>query len=82
MNEQSIRKNQDPVAVIEFLLAQEGKDLEQHRTNAFVATEPNLKTLFTRLAEVHSGIYGELRLLLDEIKSRKVITEQINDMFR
>ncbi len=82
MNERSKHNNQDPVAVIESLMAQERANLEQHRNNAFAATEPKLRSLFTRLADVHSGIYAELRILLDDIKSRKVITEQINDMFR
>jgi len=80
--ERSRRKNEDPVAVIESLMAQERANLEEHRNNAFAATEPKLRSLYTRLADIHSGIYAELRILLDDIKSRKVITEQINDMFR
>jgi hypothetical protein len=82
MRNHPIGNNQDPVAVIETLMAREREDLEQHRTNAFAATEPKLKMLFARLADIHSGIYADLRLLLDDIKSRKVITQQINDMFR
>jgi len=82
MNKDSNRDNQDPVAVIESLMAREQADLEQHRSDAFSATEPKLKSLFDRLVDIHSGIYAELRNALDEIKSRKVITEQINDMFR
>lgn len=80
--ERSRRKDEDPVAVIESLMAQERANLEEHRNNAFAATEPKLRSLYTRLADIHSGIYAELRILLDDIKSRKVITEQINDMFR
>lgn len=82
MKERSMRNNQDPVAVIESLMAEERENLEEHRTNAYTATEPKLRVLFNRLADIHSGIYAELRILLDDIKSRKVITEQINDMFR
>jgi hypothetical protein len=82
LKDRSMRPNQDPVAVIESLMAQERANLEEHRNNAYTATEPKLRTLFTRLADIHSGIYAELRILLDDIKSRKVITEQINDMFR
>jgi rubrerythrin len=82
MDVQTLKKSQDPVVVIESLMAQEREDLEQHRTNAFAATEPKLQSLFARLADIHSGIYAELRLLHDELQSRKVITEQINDMFR
>lgn len=81
-NEGSMHMNQDPVEDIESLIAQERADLEQHRINAFAATEPKLRSLYTRLADIHSGIYEELRSVLDDIKSRKVITEQINEMFR
>jgi hypothetical protein len=82
MNTRSHHTNQDPVAVIESLMAQERANLEEHRNNAFTSTEPKLRSLFTRLADIHSDIYSELRILLDDIKSRKVITDQINDMFR
>lgn len=82
MNERSKHSNQDPVAVIESLMGQERANLEQHRNNAYAATEPKLRSLFTRLANVHSSIYAELRILLDDIKSRRVVTDQINDMFR
>ncbi|HEY6951298.1 MAG TPA: hypothetical protein VI758_02755 [Bacteroidota bacterium] len=82
MSERSLRNNQDPVAVIESLMAQERANLEKHRTDAFASTEPKMKSLFSRLAEIHSGIYAELRTVLDDLKSRRAITEQINDMFR
>jgi rubrerythrin len=78
----TVRADQDPIRVIESLMARERNTLEQDRTNAFVATEPHLKILFARLADVHSGIYAELRSLLDEVKSRRKITEQINDVYR
>ncbi len=77
-----VRANQDPVMVIESLMARERNSLEQDRTNAFVATDPRLKTLFVRLADVHSGIYAELRSLLDQVKSQRTITAQINDVYR
>jgi len=82
MNAQALKNTQDPVVVIESLMAEEREDLEQHRTNAVSASEPRLRKLFARLAEIHSGIYAELRSLHDELKSTSVITEQINDMFR
>lgn len=82
MNAQTVSSNQDPILVLESLMEDEREDLEQHRTNAFTATEPKLRSLFARLADIHSDIYTELRLLHDELKSRNTITEQINDMFR
>ncbi len=77
-----VHANQDPVVVLESLMARERNNLEQDRTSAFVATDPRLKTLFTRLADVHSGIYAELRALLDQVKSQRAITSQINDVYR
>ncbi len=77
-----VRANQDPVVVLEALMARERNSLEQDRTNAFVATDPRMKTLFIRLADVHSGIYAELRSLLDQVKSQRAITSQINDVYR
>ncbi len=77
-----VRADQDPVVVLESLMARERNNLEQDRTNAFVATDPRLKTLFTRLADVHSGIYAELRALLDQVESQRAITSQINDVYR
>jgi rubrerythrin len=82
MNQQPLKNSQDPVVVIESLMAQEREDLEEHRSNASAATEPRLRTLFARLVDIHSGIYAELRSMHEELKSRNVITEQINDMFR
>jgi len=82
MSDRSTSTNENPVAVIESLMARERQDLEQHRSNASAATEPKLRKLFARLADIHSGIYAELRSLHDELQSRNAITEQINDMFR
>ena len=82
MDATTVKNNQDPVAVIESLMDQERADLEYHRTNAFAATEPGLKSVYERLVDVHSTIYAELRTILDDIKSRKVITEQINELYR
>ncbi|HTP14145.1 MAG TPA: hypothetical protein VMM37_10970 [Bacteroidota bacterium] len=78
----TVRANQDPVLVIESLMARERNNLEQDRTGAFVATDPHLKSLFAKLADVHSGIYAELRSLLDQVKSQRAITNQINDVYR
>lgn len=82
MNATTISNNQDPVAVIESLLAQERADFEEHRNNASTATEPKLKSVYSRLADIHSALYAELRTILDDIKSRRVITEQINDLYK
>ena len=82
MNATIINENQDPVKVIESLIAQERADCEEHRNNASVATEPKLKSVYERLADAHSAMYTELRSILDDIQSRKVITEQINDVYR
>ncbi len=74
--------NQDPVKVIESLIEQERADFEAHRSQASTATEPKLKSVYERLADAHSAIYAELRSILDELRSRNVITEQINDVYR
>ncbi len=77
-----INENQDPVKVIESLIAQERADFEEHRSHASTATEPKLKSVYERLADAHSALYAELRSILDDIQSRRVITEQINDVYR
>ena len=82
MNATLINENQDPVKVIESLIAHERADCEEHRNNASVATEPKLKSVYERLADAHSAMYAELRSILDDIQSRNVITEQINDVYR
>lgn len=82
MNAQTLKNNQDPVVIVESLLEEEREDLAQHRINAVATSEPRLRLLFAQLASIHSEIYAELRSLHDDLKSRKVITEQINDMFR
>ncbi len=82
MDSTLINENQDPVKVIESLIAQERADFEEHRSKASIVTEPKLKFVYERLAEAHSALYAELRSMLDELQSRKVITEQINDVYR
>lgn len=82
MNATTINDNQDPVKVIESLVAQERADFEELRKSANVATEPKLKSVYERLADAHSAIYLELRSILDDIQSRRVITQQINDVYR
>ena len=80
MNE--AHNNQDPVKVIESLMAQEQADLAALQINAHAATEPKLKSIYERLVDIHSTLYAELRSVLDDLQSRKVITDQINDVYR
>ncbi len=82
MSATQINENQDPVKVIESLVAQERADFEEHRNKASVTTEPKLKSVYKRLADAHSAIYAELRSILDDLQSRKAITDQINDVYR
>ncbi len=69
------------MARIEALMEEEWATIELRRRESTVASEPGLKSILTRLTELHAQSYAQLELYLKELQSSNEITQQINEMF-
>ena len=56
-------------------------NIEFHRRGVTTASDPRLKSLFSRLVDAHKDNYTELESYLRELQSLNEITRQINEMF-
>ena len=69
------------IILVTALMDRELANIELHRRGVSTTTEPRLKSLLTRLTEIHAQSYAELESYLKEIQSLNEITRQINEMF-
>jgi hypothetical protein len=53
----------------------------EYSTKASLASDPHVRSLFSRLAEMHTRCYAELKARNQEVQSQNEITLQINAMF-
>ncbi len=69
------------MARIEALMEEERRTLELRRHESTVASEPGLKSVLMKLADLHAQSYAQLESFLKELQSSDEITRQINEMF-
>ena len=71
----------DVMARIEALMEEERTTIEIRRRESTAASEPGLKSILTKLTELHAQSYAQLESYLKELQSSNEITQQINEMF-
>jgi hypothetical protein len=74
-------RNHESLPFIEQLIDREKVIIEAHQNNAASMEDPKLRSLFTKLAEIHAQSLAELQSYLSESRSHDEITEQINEIF-
>jgi rubrerythrin len=81
MESKSVGGNVDVMARIEALMEEERTTIELRRRESTAASEPGLKSILTKLTELHAQSYAQLESYLKELRSSNEITQQINEMF-
>ncbi|HTY39216.1 MAG TPA: hypothetical protein VMH23_19010 [Bacteroidota bacterium] len=69
------------MARIEALMSEELKTIRLRELESSIASEPGLKSVLAKIAEIHAQVYAELESYLRELRSLNEITLQINEMF-
>jgi rubrerythrin len=81
MSGQKVHGSSAAVELLEKIMQKEQEAVELYRQNASVVEDPDLKSVFLRIANMRINNYKELELKLIKIKSEIEITNQINEMF-
>jgi rubrerythrin len=81
MSGQKIHGSLSAVELLEKIMHKEKEAAELYQHNASVVEDPDLKSVFLRIANSRINNYKELELKLIKIKSELEITNQINEMF-
>jgi len=63
------------------MIAIEQRAASEYRNKSMQTSDPKLRNLFTRLAEMHASCLSELESHAHEVESQNEITLQINAMF-
>jgi uncharacterized protein (DUF3084 family) len=75
------RGDRTSVGLIESLIVREREVVKAHQNRAASAQDQKLRSLFSKLAEIHSQSIAELQSYLSETRSQSEITSQINEIF-
>jgi rubrerythrin len=81
MQPQVDRGDDTSLGFTEGLMAHEREAIEAHENRAASTEDRKLRSLFTRLAEIHAQSLAELQSYLSETRSQDEITSQINEIF-
>jgi rubrerythrin len=81
MESQVDRGDYTSLGFIEGLMAHERDAIKAHQNRAESTEDRKLRSLFTRLAEIHAQSLAELQSYLSETRSQNEITSQINEIF-
>jgi rubrerythrin len=75
------RGDYNSLGFIEGLMAREQDAIKAHQNRAASTQDRKLRSLFSRLAEIHAQSLAELQSYLSETRSQDEITSQINEIF-